>query len=732
MKTNSRLIIIISIIYCLFCNSVVKADGTKIVGGDLSLVPAYESAGDKWLDASGNEISDLITYVKNTCGWNAVRVRLFVDPSKDSDPATCQDITYVEKLGKRIKDAGMYFLLDIHYSDTWADCSKQWIPTDWNMDDATSTGALAKKAYDYTKETLEAMVAYGATPDYVQVGNEISYGMLWDNYTDQATSNAAYLPYSSYTTKWARFAVLFRNGAKAVRKVCPNAKIILHSERTASESNSKAVYDNIISGGLDASDFDIIGLSYYPFWHGTLSQLSSTISTLQSAYPSKEIQIVETAWLNGKSSYPSSPTYGSSNFTWAQSPAGQKAFINDLINTLKNYSNVTGLYYWQPEECGNGASSNGTNNVMSSWDGRGFWDLSWKSASHSLISGDALMALASNSNFVPKTYTNISEVEDNSFVNLDFEYGSPAGWSFDQTFSTQDVKAYNSSWMSSICGGNYVMELWNSTATSGSVISQSCTVANGKYRISVSGKSDIGSANYLFANNAQVYISSTAGTFSVETTVTDKTLNIGIGSNGTGDAYVYFDNFTVECESENITTNSNGVSSYVCANALDFTNVSGLTAYVATATSTSTVTLKKATIVPAGAAFVVKGDPSTNYAITSTTQATPSSYTNLFKAGPYTVASGDYIYVLNTSGSFQKVKAGVTIPTGKAYLKTTSALAKTLSLFDINEDETATNINSTKEDHTDSPKARKALKDGQLVIITPNGSFNVAGARIKF
>ena len=108
----------------------------KLVGGDLSLVPAYEQAGDKWLDSEGNEINTyyndgMITYVHEVAGWNAIRVRLLVDPSQDDAPATCQDLDYVKKLGKRIKDAGMSFLLDIFYSDTWTDVSQQWIPTSW-------------------------------------------------------------------------------------------------------------------------------------------------------------------------------------------------------------------------------------------------------------------------------------------------------------------------------------------------------------------------------------------------------------------------------------------------------------------------------------------------------------------------------------------------------------------------------------------------------------------------
>ena len=131
-----------------FCLLFISAFSQKYVGGDISLVPAYEEAGDKWLDAEGSIINTkysdgMITYVHEVAGWNAVRVRILVDPSQDDQPATCQDLEYVKKLGKRIKDAGMNFLLDIFYSDSWTDVSQQWIPTSWNMNKSTAAEALA-------------------------------------------------------------------------------------------------------------------------------------------------------------------------------------------------------------------------------------------------------------------------------------------------------------------------------------------------------------------------------------------------------------------------------------------------------------------------------------------------------------------------------------------------------------------------------------------------------------
>lgn len=170
----------------LFTLLALTANAQKYVGGDLSLVPAYETAGDQWLDADGNVINTkysdgMITFMHDVAGWNSVRVRLLADPSQDDMVATCQDLNYVKKLGKRIKDAGMNFLLDIFYSDTWTDVSQQWIPAAWGYDKSTATATLAAKVKSYTTEVLNELVTYGATPDFIQIGNEVSYGMLWDN-----------------------------------------------------------------------------------------------------------------------------------------------------------------------------------------------------------------------------------------------------------------------------------------------------------------------------------------------------------------------------------------------------------------------------------------------------------------------------------------------------------------------------------------------------------------------
>ena len=345
----------------------------RLVGGDLSMLPEYEKHNSGYLDNAGNMIPDLLTWLRDDCGWNAVRVRLFVNPKERSSKKTgvVQDIEYVKQLGKRIKDAGMQFVLDMHYSDAWADPSFQIMPAAWS--DCTTTALKADKVYAYTKETLEALKASGAEPDYVQVGNEISYGML----------GIKVMPYEHSGDDWNGFVNVLKKGTEAVREVCPEAKIIIHTERSGESGQTQYFYDK-----LSSVDYDVVGLSYYPFYHGDLSKLKATLATLKNSFPDKDVQIVETAY--PFQYYPSDAKFDVTS-TWAATPAGQYAYTKDLINALASFGNVKGLYWWFPEEAGCGDDTdwdNGTATVIDAWVNRGLWWLDTTSKGHWPVSCD--------------------------------------------------------------------------------------------------------------------------------------------------------------------------------------------------------------------------------------------------------------------------------------------------------------------------------------------------------
>ena len=329
----------------------------KYVGGDISLLTKYEERNAIYYNENGARITNVLNFLK-TNGMNAMRVRLFVDPSKanaeDQGEGVCQDLPYVVALGQRIKAAGFNLLLDIHYSDTWTDPGQHSTPSSW-----TVASALADSVYSYTRRVLNTMIAAGATPDFIQVGNEVTYGMMWP--TGHCYPSGANYDNGTFAT----FANYLKQGIKACREVCPAAKVIVHTEMSRT-SNVTSFYETLKGY---TSDFDIIGLSYYPYWHGGLDVLDNLLTTLETSYPAKKIEIVETGYPHAY--YPSGATYDLQS-TWPATDAGQKAFTEQLIATLNSHSHVDGLYWWFPEA--NEFGINYTNHVTTDWYNCGWWD----------------------------------------------------------------------------------------------------------------------------------------------------------------------------------------------------------------------------------------------------------------------------------------------------------------------------------------------------------------------
>lgn len=337
------------------------------------MLPKYEQAGVVYKDKNGNTVSDVIAFFKQE-GMNSMRVRLFVDPSKDSDKAVCQDLDYVKSLGKRIKDAGMQFMLDFHYSDTWADPAKQWTPDAWK---SLSDADLANKVYEYTKDCLQQLKNAGAEPDMIQTGNEISYGMLWGTQAAVGNNQTNRCFTNSSTANWNRFFNLLKKAGLACREVCPNAKIILHSERTPKPGVLTDFFDRMKNNAID---YDIIGLSYYPDHHGNLATLETALNTLESKAYGKDIMIVETgysyAWAIG--------TEFNYTATYPYTEEGQRRFTADLITKLNAHTSVKGLFWWWPED-------NGNKQVTNNW---------WNAALYNHNTGKPYAALYELKNFV--------------------------------------------------------------------------------------------------------------------------------------------------------------------------------------------------------------------------------------------------------------------------------------------------------------------------------------------
>ena len=368
---------------------------SRYVGGDISMLPQFEQYSSGYKNVSGQKITDLVTWLKNKCGWNTFRVRIFVHPNqkapdyKKTDYAICQDLEYVTALGQRIKAAGAYFMLDFHYSDSWVDAGHIQAPAAWK---GASDEVMADSISAYTHMVLQTLKDAGATPDFVQVGNEIMYGLC----------GIQVHPYDKSGDNWDGYLGLLHAGCNAVREECPNAQIIIHTDRPSRTDYNSYYYNKLKNDNLD---FDIIGLSYYPFWHGYLNSeqvadktdknnLVNALKNLKTLFPDKRVHIVECAY-----NFQYWPTQGVNYDTqdaWPCSVQGQYNFVKDLVDNLLPLENVDGINYWYPEDAGNGDYVNWTTKeglVEETWSNRGFWNEQSTTSGHAInktgeVSGD--------------------------------------------------------------------------------------------------------------------------------------------------------------------------------------------------------------------------------------------------------------------------------------------------------------------------------------------------------
>ena len=304
------------------------------LGGDISMMTANAHNGVIYKDSCGVTVDPYDLFREQ--GWNMMRVRLFVEPGqatgKFRDPGVCQDLDYVIDLCKTIKARGFEVMLDFHYSDTWADPTKQFTPKRWEGLDAAT---LADSIYRYTRHCLKSMQAAGVAPAMIQVGNEVTFGMDWPvGRVDPMVAD-----------NWDVFTALLKAGCRACREVCPNSDIIIHTEKAGVWEMTRNYYDRLKLANVD---YDIIGLSYYPMWHGTIPNLGVTLDSIAARYPEKPVMIVEAAYYYEHDGV----NRGEEDFTncLPGTIEGQREFTSQLVNELLLHNNVTGLFWWFPEE----------------------------------------------------------------------------------------------------------------------------------------------------------------------------------------------------------------------------------------------------------------------------------------------------------------------------------------------------------------------------------------------
>jgi arabinogalactan endo-1,4-beta-galactosidase len=304
-------------------------------GADVSTLLQIEDRGGKFYDHGVQK--DCLQILEDH-GFNAIRIKVWNDPgnpnyypANQSDPHGYNNAAHVMELAKRASRMGFKIMLDFHYSDWWADPGKQYTPHAWSSMDVSSMSAAL---YDYTCDVLSALKSNGVIPEWAQVGNEITNGMCWD---------------TGRTSNWNDLARLLKSGCHAVKTVNSSTQVVLHLDHGGNSSMFRAWFDNAIARGVQ---FDVIGMSYYPQWHGSLTDLQNNMNDLQSRYD-KDILIVETAypwtWQNGDSEANAITSTGL--VTYPASAAGQKQFLDDLVERIKAVPDGrgTGFFYWEPE-----------------------------------------------------------------------------------------------------------------------------------------------------------------------------------------------------------------------------------------------------------------------------------------------------------------------------------------------------------------------------------------------
>lgn len=303
---------------------------TFIKGVDISTLQAIEDKGLKYYE-NGQE-KDLLAILKEH-GVNYVRLRVWNNPT-ESDGYNNEE--KLLELAPRIKAAGLKLLVDFHYSDFWADPGKQVKPAAW---EGLDFEGLKDAVHDYTTEVLNGLSAVNAYPDMVQVGNEINSGILLP---DGAVSN------------FANLAALLKEGVRAVRETTPEGsrvKIMLHLAEGGNNAKFRSFFDQVQANNID---YDVIGMSYYPYWHGTLNQLKTNMDDMATRY-GKEVVVAETAYpfTLDDADNAGGNIAGLDETETAGFPASvenQKLVTESVLNTVAHVVDGKGLgaFYWEP------------------------------------------------------------------------------------------------------------------------------------------------------------------------------------------------------------------------------------------------------------------------------------------------------------------------------------------------------------------------------------------------
>lgn len=310
----------------LYVEKVENLDKDFIMGMDASCVPSLEASGVKYYNYDGQEQDVFKTLAE--AGVNYIRVRVWNDPYDENGNGygggNC-DIDNCIAIGKRATEYGMKLLVNFHYSDFWADPGKQMAPKAWNR---MSTDEKADVLYQYTKESLQKLKEAKVDVGMVQVGNETNGAMCGE-------------------TKWPNIAKLMSAGSKAVREVFPDALVTVHFANPEKADSYASYANNLDYYGVD---YDVFASSYYPYWHGTLENLTQVLTKVNQKF-GKKVMVMETSYayttedtdFNGNTISDGGSIAKSHPFT----VQGQATLVRDVIECVSKIPGGIGVCYWE-------------------------------------------------------------------------------------------------------------------------------------------------------------------------------------------------------------------------------------------------------------------------------------------------------------------------------------------------------------------------------------------------
>lgn len=283
-----------------------------VKGADIGWLAQMEATGYKFYDSTGVQ-KNCLQILKDK-GINTVRLRVWVNPSSDKISGHCSK-NEVVTMALRAQEMGMSVMIDFHYSDSWADPGKQNKPAAWT---SHSFNQLLTDVYNHTFEVLDTLKKSGVTPTWAQIGNEVTWGMLWPD---------------GNTNNWLHLAQLLNKGYDATKAVDSSIKVVIHVDKGNDNTRFRTFFDNAKNQGVK---YDIIGLSYYPYWLGTdytvtINDLGNNLNDMVSRY-GKEVMVVEVG----------------GDYTLVQNTYNMLMAVIEKVKAVPD-SKGLGVIYWEPE-----------------------------------------------------------------------------------------------------------------------------------------------------------------------------------------------------------------------------------------------------------------------------------------------------------------------------------------------------------------------------------------------